>query len=185
MHFWVEIMPDSAKSHQAITIIAAGTAVIPMTVIYTHFGFVPALLFEAGVLVTLITEYTPDLDVAHRHFGWLGNFIGLRAYAEFVPHRFGLRKRHWSRLRVWNLFMFSHLPLFGTLPRAFLLFLPITLLFLLFDWDLEWLIYAFIPVWMGMSYSDLWHSGADLVTGKLRETNRSFWRKRGSHGKYG
>lgn len=178
-------MPDSFKTHQAITLIAAGTAVVPTYAIYTHFGFVPAALFEFGILVTLITEYTPDLDVSRRRFGWLGNFIGLRAYAEFVPHRFGLRKRHWSRLRVWNLFMFSHLPVFGTMPRCILLFLPLTLLFLLFSWDLESLLYGFIPVWMGMSYSDTWHVGADILSSDIKETKRSFWRKRGSHGKYG
>lgn len=171
-------MPDSFKTHQAITIIAAATAVIPATAIYNYFGFVPAALFEVGILVTLVVEYTPDLDVAHRHFGWLGNFIGLRAYAEFVPHRFGLRKRHWSRLRVWNLFMFSHLPCIGTISRTVLLFLPFTLLFLLFGWDIEWLVASFVPVWMGMSYSDLWHVGADILSSDIKETRRSYWRNR-------
>lgn len=171
-------MPNSKYTHQSITLLSAAAGLVPAYYIYGYTDFIAVCVFEAGILATLIAEYTPDLDVKHRRFNWLGNFIGLRAYAELVPHRLGLRKKHWSRLRVWNLFMFSHLPFIGTLPRSILLCLPVCLLFMLFGLSLEWLINYFVFLWLGMSYSDCWHVGADILTSDIKETKRSFWRKR-------
>lgn len=163
------------------------------------------LFLEAGVLITLIPEFTPDLDISHRKFKYFGEFIGLRAYANIVPHRYGTKpkhwqelaennkrkktvfdRKHWSRLRIWNIFFFSHIPFIGTLLRTLLLCLPLAVLaMLLWQWLgttigswLPMLPAYFLYLWLGMSWSDVWHVAADRPWSKhgdKKEMSREFW----------
>lgn len=164
----------SRKTHQTLTQIAA-MSVSPL-VFYLEWQDI--LFLEAGILATLIPEMTPDLDVAHRRFGWLGEFVGLRGYAKVIPHRWGMRKRHWSRLKVWNLFLFSHLPFIGTFPRTLVVLLPALLVMMIFSWVPAGLLEMMLWLWVGMSYSDCWHVVADLIVSDWKEMRREFWGKR-------
>lgn len=139
----------------------------------------------AGIMVTYIPALTPDLDVDTRRFGVYGEFIGLRAYAKIVPHRHGLKKRHWHkyRFRIWNMFLFSHVPIVGTLPRTIILLMPLTILLLatgLIDW---WYGKFVLLLWLGMSISDTAHVIADLFTSDFKEMRQSFWRGRKAYRK--
>lgn len=180
-------MPNRS-THQAITTACAFVS-LPLAAYLPLDSF---LAFELGVLVTLIPEFTPDLDISHRKFKGLGEFIGLKSYAKIVPHRYGVGKKHWTRLRIWNIFFFSHIPLVGTLLRTVLLCLPLLLLGMLLwaylsstiaSW-LPYLAVYFLYLWWGMSWSDLWHVVADRPWSKhgdRREMSRDFWYGRGQY----
>lgn len=168
-------MPN-AKTHALISGLS-GPFTIPACM---YAGFPPEIAISCfcGAMATMVPELTPDLDVAHRRFGSLGEVLGFKAYAELVPHRAGMRKKHWSRLKVWNVFFLSHVPILGTLPRAMMVILPLSILFLIFDWNLSLLGEILLGLWIGMSWSDLWHLIADVLSGDLKEISRSFWRHR-------
>lgn len=133
-----------------------------------------------GIAVTLRPELTPDLDVTKRRFGWLGNFLGLSAYAELVGHRRGLHHRHWEEAvsKPWLVLMFSHIPGLGTAPRTFMIFIPICLFWLLTGWWTDELIKLAWGMWLGMSWSDSWHVAADIIVSDLKETSTRFWGRR-------
>lgn len=171
----------SRKTHEALTVIAVATNVPALAVGY-FIDPLGGLLFFAGTAVTLFPDFTPDLDVSTRRFGVLGEFLGFKTYARLVPHRAGLRAQHWSRLRVWNVFLLSHIPILGTLPRTVMLYLPAILVFLLLNLPFDWLIYSFPFVWAGMSYGDVWHVGPDIAVSDFKEMYKGFWRKRRVHG---
>lgn len=164
----------SRKVHQQIT-----TTLTFLSVPLLFLG-PDGVSFMAGVAVTWIPALTPDLDINTRHFGAYGEFIGLKAYAQLIPHRFGLRKKHWQkyRFRIWHMFAFSHIPFLGTLPRTALLLLPITILLLatgLIGW---WYGKFVLLLWLGMSISDMAHVIADIITSDYKEMRRDFWRGR-------
>lgn len=138
-----------------------------------------ALAFELGVAVTLLPEMTPDLDISTRKFGVIGEFIGLKTYAQLIPHRYGTGKKHWTRLKLWHIFLFSHLPFIGTGLRTLLCTLPLAVVLVFFGvdspefwsqagWYLLWL-------WLGMGWSDTWHVAADLIVSDFKETKREYW----------
>ena len=131
----------------------------------------------AGVYITLIPEFTPDLDINARHFGWLGEFMGLKAYSTLVPHRYGMREKHWSRLRVWNILFLSHVPLLGTLLRTLILLVPIGVIYILLQLSIPELPIIITFLWLGMSYSDIWHVVADNPF-QNQETTKEFWNRR-------
>lgn len=161
----------SKVGHRRITI-ATGIVAVPVVAIVVGWNAVP---FAVGVAVTYWPQWGPDLDHNRRRFGVLGRFMGLEAYSKLIPHRAGLRKKHWTRLNVWNIMLLSHIPWLGTAPRTLLLLLPTLLILLLFGW---WWDYLFLWVWwlwLGMGYSDLWHVAADIITGDLKEAKRSYW----------
>jgi uncharacterized metal-binding protein len=167
------------KTHQKLTLLASITA---MPIIF----FLPpeqSLPLIGGILITWFPEMGPDLDINSRHFGAIGGFIGLKAYAEVVPHRYGFRKRHWLRLRIWNVFLLSHIPFIGTIPRTLILLLPISLFFILFNLWLPEILRTAIFIWLGMSYSDVWHVLADLIASDLKEMRKDYWRQRKYWGK--
>ena len=166
-------MPNR-KTHQAITLIASLPA-IPVAI--SLLDFTQACSFMAGVYITLIPEFTPDLDINARHFGWLGEFMGLKAYSTLVPHRYGMREKHWSRLRIWNIFFLSHVPFLGTSLRTILLLIPLSIVLLLYQWWSPSLLTMLIFLWLGMSYSDIWHVVADNPF-QNQETTREFWNRR-------
>lgn len=140
------------------------------------------------MLITLIPEFTPDLDVNNRRFGPLAEFIGARGYAKLVPHRYGLRKQDWHRLRIWNVFFFSHIPFVGTIPRALVLLFPLfaiaAIANIVSEQVILWLLFAYI----GMSISDCLHVGADIIysfiKGKVafKEMSKWYWYTRRSRG---
>lgn len=138
-----------------------------------------AVAFTLGSALTVIPELTPDLDISTREFNSLGEFIGLKSYAKIVPHRYGVGKKHWSRLRIWHIFLFSHIPLAGTLLRTFLVTLPLLLLAMLFGITNEgfWKSagWYFLFLWLGMSWSDCWHVLSDLIVSDFKEMKREVW----------
>ncbi len=133
--------------------------------------------FEAGIGVTLLPYFTPDLDIGWRKFNVLGEFIGLAAYARMVPHRYGARRKHWSRFRIWDIIFMSHVPLLGTLLRTLLILqfvVPVGLLL-----DMSWLQIGLQALWfwLGMSLSDLGHLIADRPWKRRVAASRSkYWR---------
>ena len=166
-------MPNK-KTHQKLTIIATITSFPLLFLLHPLY----ALSVTAGVAVTWFPEMSPDLDINRRRFGPIGEFFGLRTYARLIPHRYGFQKRHWSRLRIWNIFLLSHIPFLGTLPRTILLLLPMSVILVLFDlWLGEFVVLAFF-LWLGMSYSDIWHSIADLAVSDFKAARKVFWRRR-------
>jgi len=166
-------MPNVRVHRQITRWIATGALIAAPVVSWSDM-----LAIEAGILVTLLPELTPDLDINHRRFGVLGEFLGLRTYAKLVPHRFGLRQKHWSRLKIWHIFMFSHIPLLGTLPRFLMLCLPVGMVMLVFSYHPSWLLRFLILMWFGMSLSDTGHVIADVLTRDFKEFNRKFWGNR-------
>lgn len=138
-----------------------------------------ATAFVIGSALTVLPELTPDLDISTRKFSPLQQFLGLESYAKLVPHRYGVGQKHWSRLRIWHIFFFSHMPLIGTLLRTLLCTLPLLLLAMLFGitnpgfWQsVGW---YWLSLWLGMSWSDCWHVGADLLVSDFKETGRELW----------
>ena len=193
-------MPNR-QGHKVLTTACAITTLTTYYLLPTTYF----LFLESGILITLLPEFTPDLDMSIRKFSALQEFIGLRSYARSIPHRYGtkkqhwqelqqptgLRKRrpsvfdtkHWSRLRLWHIFFFSHVPFLGTLLRTMLLCLPLAVLAMLL-WSYlgstirEWLPLLpayFLYLWLGMSWSDCWHVAADLIASDFKETKREFW----------
>lgn len=163
----------SKVGHRRITI-ATGLVAIPAVAILVGWNVLP---FAAGVAITYWPQWTPDLDHNRRRFGIWGRFMGLEAYSRLIPHRAGLKKKHWTRVNVWNIMLFSHIPLAGTAPRTVLLLLPIFLILLLFGWWWDVLWSCILYLWLGMSWSDLWHSFFDLLLGDIKEFSRDYWYK--------
>lgn len=166
--------------HQRITAALLGVSALPVP-------FLPGravdeyLVFMSGILVTLKPELGPDMDVNARKYGFAGELFGMNAYARLVPHRFGMRKKNYKRLRPETLFFMSHLPLIGTSFRVMMLLIPVSIIFMLSGISLEHLAHYALFLWLGMSLSDFGHVAADRITGDLRELKRDFWQKRLAH----
>jgi uncharacterized metal-binding protein len=177
-------MPQK-RAHQKLTLLTA-LATIPLAPAADLYQFAA---FEFGILITLLPEFTPDLDVNHRRFGVISEFIGLKAYAKLVPHRHGLRKRHWSRLRIWNIFFFSHIPFAGTLLRTALLVLPMLFLVLVFELFYPEVFEGMLFIWLGMSVSDTIHTIADKLYSMIKkkrgfkEADKAYWQQRKNRGR--
>lgn len=135
-------------------------------------------IIQAGICITLIPHFTPDLDHSSREFGIAGKFFGMEAYRDLVPHRFGTSKRHWTRLRWWDVLLLSHVPGVGTLLRTLLLLMPLLIIFLLFSIDFTWMLFLFLRLWLGMTFSDIIHVAADIITSDFKAMSRNFWRRR-------
>lgn len=158
-------MPNG-PTHRKLTKIAAGVGI--GTGIYlgisTDMWFLREISwFSLGVLTTLY--FDPDLDLRHR-LGYFGNAIGLELYQKMIPHRAGITSRSWrefSKKDWWKLFFFSHLPLLGTLPRLLIIVALTAPIYLLFSAIDRYPFYGILWLYLGMSYSDVWHSCADLV----------------------
>jgi len=152
---------------------------VPLGLLHLSTGLPIPWTAYVGIGITAVfVEMTPDLDISKRQFGVIGELMGLKAYAKLVPHRAGLRKRHWTRLKIWHVLLFSHIPWLGTLIRTTLLLLPLGLLLLLFGWYLPQLPQMAIGLWIGMGWSDLWHTVVDVIMSDLKETKREFWGQR-------
>ena len=82
----------SRNTHQKITGTVGSIAIIPLLLLWGKWG----ACIAAGILVTLIPVFTPDLDINTRKFGGFGEFFGLKAYAQTIPHRYGLSKKNWQ-----------------------------------------------------------------------------------------
>lgn len=181
-------MPNKA-GHQYLTLICSAAA-LPLGLLTvapepSQVVFSPAawLALEAGILVTLIPEFTPDLDHSARRFNSVGKFLGLKVYSEIVPHRYGLGKTHWTRLRIWQLFFFSHLPGIGTLPRTLILLMPLAIVMLAFTYIPITLLPYIFYLWLGMSLSDTFHVVADLITTDFKQLKREYWQGRKEYGR--
>ena len=176
-------MPQK-RVHQIITVTAMA-CVVPAALVLEPYQF---WCIQAGMAVTIVPEMGPDLDVNNRRFGALAEFIGLRGYAKLVPHRYGLRKRHWHNLRVWNIFFFSHVPFAGTIPRALILAFPVFAIAMITNnvslGVFSWLLFIYI----GMGVSDTLHVLADIgysfVRGKasFKEVDKGYWMRRRNRG---
>jgi hypothetical protein len=166
------------KTHQKLTAgIAIASSPLILVVNPIHFG-----LYEIGILITLWPLMTPDLDHQARKFDWLSDFFGLKMYADMIPHRYGLKKRHWSRFRIWDIFKFSHIPFFGTFPRTVMLTWLIGLVILMFNLSFGWFLVAFFWTWVGMSVSDTGHLLLDRPwKKKQREMTPEHWIRRRKH----
>lgn len=172
-------------THKHITL-AIGVIAIPV-MFYTP-SMVDGLFFHAGIYSTLI--FNPDLDI-HQRLGPLGKLLGLEAYKILIPHRFGLKREHWEPVKsegnrkwyklseritpIWRVFLFSHIPFLGTLPRCILLVAPFVVTLLLVD-SIEalkgsWLLW----LWLGMSYSDIFHTLADIITSDFKKMAKGYW----------
>jgi uncharacterized metal-binding protein len=170
-------LPNRA-THQVLSIIS-GAVALPTIFFLDATQF---LSLMSGIAVTAaLPEFTPDLDINARHFGWLGDWAGLKAYSQITPHRYGFKKRHWTRLRIWNIFFLSHVPFLGTSLRTLLLLLPFSVLLILLQWMPTNLPTIILFMWLGMSWSDLWHVIADNPF-KNHETSKDYWNKRKYHG---
>lgn len=166
----------SRKTHQHLTKIALLTSLPALLAL----DFRLYVYFITGMAITLIPALTPDLDINARKFGVIGEWLGLKTYADLIPHRFGLRRKHWRkyRFRIWHTFAFSHIPFLGTLPRTIILMFPVGIIVLALSWfDVE-LVWMFLFVWLGMSYSDTWHTVADVIVSDYKEMRRGYWRRR-------
>lgn len=159
-------MPNG-PTHRKLTKIATGVGI--GTFFYLGISTEIWLLreiswFSLGVLTTLY--FDPDLDLRHR-LGYVGNAIGLELYQKIVPHRAGITSKSWrefSKKDWWRLFLFSHLPFLGTLPRLLILVTLTAPIYLAFSMIERYPIYGILWLYLGMSYSDVWHSLADLFT---------------------
>jgi len=88
-------MMPNFQTHQTLTKIS-GFLAVPVCIGLNSLGIGPNwlefALLEAGVVLTLRLD--PDLDVRHK-LGWFGNEIGLDLYRSIIPHRKGMRTKHW------------------------------------------------------------------------------------------
>lgn len=168
----------SGKVHARITkTVAIVTA--PVILVSLAGGWVgpEVLLAEVGILLTLMAS--PDLDI-HNSAGVLGEFIGFDTYKMLVPHRAGLRKRHWTRLRLWQIALLSHIPWLGTAIRTLMIWFMPLMIALLLGWrpDREQaglIISLLFWCWVGMGWSDLFHVAGDIIDSDLKELKRKFW----------
>lgn len=172
-------MPNKL-AHQRITAVILGTAVLPLCAIPLS-TIDEYAAFMIGIGLTLRPELGPDMDVSRRRYGFLGELVGLNAYARLMPHRAGLHKKDWKRLRPEKIFFMSHLPLIGTAFRAIMLIVPISIICMIFGLNFTRVAYYAIFLWLGMSLSDLGHVIADLLVSDFKELKRSFWEKRLAH----
>ena len=168
-------MPNR-KTHKKITIASS----IFSSPIFLLIDPILAVSFEFGVLLTTFPEFSPDLDSDARKFNWLGKLLGMESYAKSVPHRLGIRKGDYKRLSLTTVMKFSHIPLFGTFPRFLIIAYPVTMILMLVQVNpIEyWVIY--LCILLGMSYSDFWHSFADIASGEFyrKYMRPSYWARR-------
>ena len=136
-------------------------------------GSTEVIWFATGIATTLY--FDPDLDLRHR-LGYVGNAMGLDLYQRIVPRRAGITSRSWrdfSKRDWWKLFLFSHIPFLGTIPRTIIVILPFLMLFLVLSMVDTFPWYGVLWLWLGMSYSDVWHVAADLVTSDFKRRTRN------------
>lgn len=133
---------------------------------------------QLGILVTYYVN--PDLDITTDRLG-LVKYFGFETYRKLVPHRFGLRLKHWKRIgdsdspernniagSISKVMFFSHFPFIGTVMRTVLVLLPVLTLLLLFD-SVSMLNLRFIlMLYIGMALSDTLHIIADVFWSGFR-----------------
>lgn len=162
-------MPNG-PTHRKLTRLSWTLGVIPAWYLS---GNTEALWFSVGVFTTMY--FDPDLDLRHR-LGYVGNAMGLDLYQRIVPHRAGITSRSWrdfSKKDWWKLFLFSHIPFLGTMPRTIIVILPFLMIFLVLSMVDSFPWYGVLWLWLGMSYSDIWHVVADLVTSDFKRRTRN------------
>lgn len=180
-------MPNYA-AHRQITIFVG---MIASPIIFYTPEIADGVLFHIGLYSTL--WFSPDLDI-HQRLGWAGKLLGLEAYRSLIPHRYGLRREHWevqksegnrkwyqlkdSHIPIWKVFLFSHIPLVGTLPRTILLFAPLIIVLLLTSSIEEFKVRWFLWALMGMTYSDIFHILADIITSDFKRMTKGYWLER-------
>lgn len=148
-------MPSGKTHRQATALLVGATVAASLTN--------PSLLYmTGGVAATLYLN--PDLDLHHR-LGKLGDLIGASYYRDLVPHRAGLRKKDW-KYRLQNIFLFSHLPVLGTIPRFLIALLPLAATLLIFNLNLQ--IEPLLLIFLGMALSDTLHIIMDISWSFLR-----------------
>lgn len=174
----------SGPTHRRLTVLCS-VVTLPAILLLPDWRF---LALEAGVAVTLMPEFTPDLDTLIRGDSKsklkdsVRRLLGLTAYSQLIPHRYGLGKRHWTRFRIWHIFMFSHIPGLGTLPRTAILLLPLALVLLAFSLNPLPILPYILFLWLGMSWSDTWHVVADILTTDFKVMKREYWYGRSTQG---
>lgn len=153
----------SRKTHTKITWAISILPIFAFPVI----GLVPACAMFLGVLSTVPFKVfgtsvylNPDMDIKS-NTGSMGKAFGLDAYEQSVKHRAGLSKSDWKGF--WRnpakIFMFSHIPLFGSFPRA----LPATLLLFVISFIIPTNGSVYLWWFIGMVLSDTGHVLADVV----------------------
>lgn len=142
--------------HRKIT-----TILIPLTTPTLFIDGVFGLGVISGIIVTLAVN--PDLDITtnkagvfHSYFEW---------YKDLIPHRYGLRASHWEDINIWKLLSFSHLPIFGTLLRYIMVFLPIMLISYAYGLSIG---PFFGGALLGMIVSDICHICADVIVSLVK-----------------
>lgn len=119
---------------------------------------------------------TPDWDIAGLSkdegrlindlfvLGWI--IVGLS-----TVYGIAFRRMHRS---FW-----THFPFVSTAIRYVYVFLPWFVWIWMSAWDLAWLIFLFIGMYVGTSISDFHHWRADYVSGELRRKKQARKRKKG------
>lgn len=181
------------KGHRQLTLLVAATAV-PAILVFPE-STTNVLLFELGVVATLHPYLNPDLDYHNRKWTQAGELLGFEMYSSLIPHRSGMNKKDFKGLNVRNIIYtlsYSHWPLIGTLPRTIMAFIPILLIVLIARDLVPIVSTAFVWIWLGMSWSDLWHVVSDKLYSYTKERKKrygsgeltgSYWRSRKKFGR--
>lgn len=157
-------MPNR-KTHTRITCALGIVPILAASVI----GMMPTYAMFLGIMSTIpfrafgVSIYlNPDMDIKS-NIGPLGQALGLDAYQKGVKHRAGLSRSDWRGF--WRnpakIFLYSHIPLFGTLPRS----LPIALLLFVLSFIIPFneIVYIYLYWLIGMTLSDAGHVLADVA----------------------
>jgi uncharacterized metal-binding protein len=155
--------------------------------LFLHLLTLPSALFVdpipfIGLQIGLIATYfvSPDLDITTNKLG-LAKYLGFETYRKLIPHRFGLSLKDWRRKKsvhddqktkiaesIPKVFLFSHIPLIGTVIRTVLVLLPWVITLLLFN-RLEYISFVFVTyIYLGMALSDTLHIIADIFWSSVR-----------------
>lgn len=165
-------MPDG-RVHRALTL---GLQLITLPSVF-FVDLVPFFGLQIGLTATYFVS--PDLDITTNKLG-LAKYLGFETYRKLIPHRFGLSAKNWKfnkrgdtkKTRIAEsipkVFLFSHIPLAGTVIRTVLVLLPLCILLLLLN-KINYLNPQFVQwVYLGMAGSDLLHIMADIFWSSVR-----------------
>lgn len=130
-------------------------------------GIIATLPFKIGQAKIY---FNPDMDIAASD-SWITDALGLDAYRSEIGHRAGLRKKDWATIKhnPLTIFMMSHLPFFGTLPR----FIPALFVLILLSSIIPIHAWVYIGVYIGMGLSDTVHVAADVIWSSVKRKGRS------------
>jgi len=153
------------------TRITCALAIVPI-VAFPVIGAIPAISMLAGIVSTIPFRVfgtsiylNPDMDIKI-NAGGLSRALGLDVYQKAIRHRAGLSRNDWYGF--WRnpakIFLFSHIPVFGTLPRAF----PVALLLFVISFIIPFSEVVYLWWFIGMSLSDTGHVLADVIYSATR-----------------